>query len=78
MSELPMLPPIPVEVAEVCRQWFGAYRSGRWSPPNRCDSCPLRAPCMAWGIAPAHTQQQIAEARAVFVSASQKLLGGVA
>lgn len=59
----------------VCREHFGRYvGGGRWSPPNRCDSCPLRDPCLAKGRAPAATLEQLDEACAAFDAAADLLL----
>lgn len=62
-------------ISAVCSAYFGAYRgAGRWSPPNRCDSCPLRAPCMTRGAAPARTDAELADNRRVFEGAAEAIL----
>lgn len=64
-------------ILDVCRDHFGmSFGGGRWSPPNRCGSCPLRAPCLRWGSAPAHTVEQFAEARATFAAEAEEILAG--
>jgi hypothetical protein len=66
---------LPSEILDVCREQFGTYGGGgRWSPPNRCDSCPLRTPCLANGHAPAHTIEQLEAARATFVAAANEII----
>lgn len=68
---------IPDAIRDVCRAHYGAYvGGGRWSPPNRCLVCPLREPCVKWGSAPAHTEEQLAEARSVFVAEADALIPG--
>jgi len=53
-------------ITSTCREFFGRNvetRSGRRiHVDNRCDACPLRAPCLAWGGKPAHTIEQLREA----------------
>lgn len=54
-------------IGKVCAEHYGAYVGhGKWSPPNRCDSCPLRAPCFKRGATPAHSLDDMAAARDMF------------
>lgn len=62
-------------ITDVCRAYFGRYRgAGRWSPPNRCDKCPLRTPCVEFGRAPARSFAELDEARETFAVAATRLL----
>ena len=63
-------------ITAVCAAYFGTYDASRsrWSPPNRCDACPLRAPCLTWGRAPARIEEELDAARAVFVRDAEALL----
>lgn len=74
MSELP---PFPEELRAVCREFFGKYNAKRktWSPENRCDSCPLRAPCLRNGIAPARTMDELRTNVETFIAEGRKILG---
>ena len=64
-------------ITDICRAYFGRYvGAGRWSPPNRCDSCPLREPCMRKGATPARTLEELNEARAAFVAAAEAIIAG--
>jgi hypothetical protein len=68
---------IPAPITAICRAHFGRYLGGgKWSPPNRCDSCPLRDPCMRKGAAPARTLEELAESRAAFVAAAEAIIAG--
>lgn len=61
--------PFPSLITDVCREFFGTYIAKRstWSPPNRCDSCPIRTPCNAHGGRPARTFEELSTSRATFV-----------
>lgn len=74
------LMPIPAHVTATCRAHFGhhATRNGRRQlVDNRCDSCPLRTPCLKWGGASARTVAELEENRAAFVTTAVALLGEV-
>lgn len=71
------LRPLPPAIAAVCRDYYGTYRGNdRWSPPNRCGSCPLHAPCVARGSAPARTFAELDASREAFIIEAQRILGG--
>lgn len=66
---------VDTAVRATCAEFFGRYRGGgRWSPPNRCDACPLREPCYARGCAPARDHAQLDAAREVFRAAARRIL----
>lgn len=65
-------------VRATCHEYFGSVvvRAGRKQlVDNRCDRCPLRAPCVTWGGAPAHDEAALDAAAEVFNSAAAGLLG---
>lgn len=63
------------EIYAVCRSHYGRYvGGGRWSPPNRCDSCPLLEPCLAWSRASGHTLDELVEAHSTFIAESERIL----
>lgn len=71
------LPKWPEELRATCHEFFGTYNAKRktWSPENRCDKCPLRAPCLRNGIAPARTLDELRTAQEVFIAEGRKILG---
>lgn len=65
-------------IREVCAEHFGrvAVRAGRKQlVENRCEKCPLRVPCLAFGGAPARTFDELDQARATFAAAAAAVLG---
>lgn len=65
-------------ITSTCRDYFGRHviRGGRKHlVDNRCDKCPLRAPCLAFGGAPANTIEQLDKARVEFERAAVEVLG---
>ena len=66
---------LSVRITTVCRSYFGTVRN-RKLVGNRCDRCPLRTPCMAFGGAPARTFAELDEARAAFELAAERIAGG--
>ena len=69
---------LPTVITNVCREYFGTHKIVRGHKQlvgNRCDACPLRAPCMKWGAAPARTTGELAESRATFEREARELLG---
>lgn len=76
---LPIHIPFAAPIAAVCKEYFGVIqRGGKWSPPNRCDSCPLRTPCLAYGGKQHHNDEERREHRAVFEREAFAVLGAVA
>ncbi len=64
-------------ITAMCRDYFGrtVVRGGkRQLVDNRCNACPLRAPCLAFGGAPARTFAELEESREVFERAATGLL----
>ncbi|MBA3397149.1 MAG: hypothetical protein H0T89_31260 [Deltaproteobacteria bacterium] len=61
-------------IRSTCRDYFGRHvtRGGkRQLVDNRCNACPLRTPCLAFGGAPARTFGELEEAREVFARAAE-------
>lgn len=72
-----MMPKLSPQIRATCRAYFGrhAIRGGRKQlVDNRCDACPLRAPCLAFGTAPARTFEELDQARATFNAAAAEVL----
>lgn len=61
-------------ITAVCRAYFGTVRH-RKLVGNRCDQCPLRTPCMAFGGAPARTFAELDDTRAAFADAAEQIGG---
>lgn len=69
--------PLPDAVRDTCRQFFGVYTTKRgWSPPNRCDSCPLSTPCKRHSAHQPRSIEDLADSRRTFIAESLQLLGG--
>lgn len=68
----------PAIVRSACAEYFGRYDAKRrtWSPPNRCDACPIGVPCHAHGGRPARTIEELEESRATFVREALAVLRG--
>lgn len=61
-------------IVDVCHAHFGVYRRGKWTTPNRCDSCPLREPCVEHGRTPGTSFEQLDASRDTFEAAALAIL----
>lgn len=64
-------------ISETCAAFYGRIvsRKGRREfVENRCDVCPLRAPCLVRGGAPAASMEQLVESRVQWERAAMKIL----
>jgi hypothetical protein len=68
---------LPVFITDVCREYFGTHKTVRGKKQlvdNRCDSCPLRQPCLKFGAAPARTFGELDASRETFAAEARELL----
>ena len=64
-------------ITAVCREYFGKHKLVRGKKQlvdNRCDKCPLRAPCLSWGGKPARTMDELRENGEVFAAEALEIL----
>ena len=64
-------------ITAVCREYFGTHKIVRGTKQlvgNRCNSCPLRAPCLSWGGKPARTMEELRENGEVFAREASEIL----
>lgn len=67
---------LPAVITAVCRVHFGT-RAKKYRD-NRCDACPLRAPCLKFGAAPARTLDELNQSRAEFAREATAIVAGKA
>jgi hypothetical protein len=69
---------LPVFITDVCREHFGTHKIVRGKKQlvdNRCDSCPLRQPCLKFGAAPARSFAELDASREAFAVEAKAVLG---
>ena len=64
-------------ITSTCAEYFGTHKTVRGKRElvgNRCDACPLRAPCLAWGLKPARTLDELHRNGDEFTAAAEEIL----
>lgn len=64
-------------ITSTCAEYFGTHKTVRGKTllvGNRCDACPLRSPCLAWGAKPSRTLDELHSNGDEFAAAATEIL----